>query len=99
MVMLQSKIDDLGTSTANKNTRYALQYMYDLVDNYRGNIGTDVTTIPDIVNGIYTAPNGKKYTITYDSTMKQFTSPNFLTPKYFATRDSFKYVIDINNPA
>ena len=73
--------------------------MYDLVDNYRGNIGTDVTTIPDIVNGIYTAPNGKKYTITYDSTMKQFTSPNFLTPKYFATRDSFKYVIDINNPA
>ncbi len=91
-------MNDLGTS--NTNAREALQYMYDLVDNYRGHITntTNISTISEIVNGIYTAPNGKKYTITYDSTKKQFTSPNFLTPKYFVTWDSFKYIIDINNP-
>lgn len=102
MIMLQSKIDDLWTSNSDVNERKALQYMYDLVDNYGGNNWTNTTTIPtisQIKNGVYTAPNGKKYTITYNSTNKQFTSPNFITPKYFVTWDSFKYFIDINNPA
>jgi hypothetical protein len=51
-----------------------------------------------IVNGIYTAPNGKKYPITYDSSKQRFTSSNFVVPKYFPTLDTLKYIIDINNP-
>lgn len=36
MVMLQSKIDALGTSSSNDSKRDALQYLYDLADQYRG---------------------------------------------------------------
>ncbi|HMS91467.1 MAG TPA: hypothetical protein PKC87_04565, partial [Candidatus Absconditabacterales bacterium] len=52
-----------------------------------------------IVDGTYIAPNGKKYIITYDSTRKQFTSANFITPKFFPTLDILKYTINIANPA
>jgi len=37
LVMLQAKIDDLGTNTNDENQREALQYLYDLADQYRGN--------------------------------------------------------------
>jgi len=100
MVMLQSKIDDLGTSTSDNSKRDALQYLYDLADQYDGNWGTNTTDIAGtsrIINGIYTAPNGKKYRITYDSVKKQFTSTNFITPKYYPTLDVLKYDIDRNN--
>ncbi|HBB04562.1 TPA: hypothetical protein DCZ39_06855 [Patescibacteria group bacterium] len=100
MVMLQSKINGLGTSTDDINNRDVLQYLYDLVNQYRGNVSTnaDISSTSWIINNIYTAPNGKRYTITYDSGRRQFTSTNFLTPKYFPTLDVLKYTIDINNP-
>ncbi|MCX6823663.1 MAG: hypothetical protein NT085_00855 [candidate division SR1 bacterium] len=101
MVMLQSKIDDLGTSASDNSKRDALQYLYDLADQYDGNGGetntTDIAGTSRIINGIYTAPNGKKYRITYDSGKKQFTSTNFITPKYYPTLDVLKYDIDRNN--
>ena len=100
--MLQSKIDSLGTSTDDTHRIEALQYLYDLTEQYRGGTETnttDISTTSRIVNGIYTAPNGKKYTITYDSVKKQFTSTNFTTPKYFPTLDVLRYSIDIANPA
>ncbi|MFA6255912.1 MAG: right-handed parallel beta-helix repeat-containing protein [Candidatus Absconditabacterales bacterium] len=101
MVMIQSKINDLGSSSADVNKRDALQYLYDLAEQYRGDGGTstDISSASRIVNGVYTAPNGKRYTITYDSAKKQFTSSNFITPKYFPTLDVLKYNVDINNPA
>jgi len=101
LVMLQAKIDDLGTNTNDENQREALQYLYDLADQYRGNgwnTNTDISHTSRIINWIYTAPNGKKYTITYDS-VKKFTSTNFITPKYYPTLDVLKYDIDRNNPA
>ncbi len=98
MLMLQSKIDD----TTNTDEREALQYLYDLLDQYGGaGWGTDNTNIGNtvrIVNGVYTAPNGKRYTIRYDSARMQFTSPNFMTPKFFATLDVLRNTIDIYNP-
>ncbi len=99
--MLSSKIDDLGTSTTDKNKRESLQYLYDLIDQYRSDEvdNNDISDTSRINNGIYTAPNGKKYPITYNSTKKQFTSSSFLTPKYFPTLDVLKYTIDIANPA
>lgn len=99
--MIQSKIDDLGTSSDDTNRREALEYLHDLADQYGGEGGTssnDIENTSRIVNGVYTAPNGKRYTITYDSAKEQFTSSNFLTPKYFPTLDVLRYTIDINNP-
>ncbi|MFA7298425.1 MAG: hypothetical protein WC010_02150, partial [Candidatus Absconditabacterales bacterium] len=100
MVMIQSKIDGLGTSVDDVNRREALQYLYDLADQYNGNevtTGLDIENTSRIINGVYTAPNGKKYKITYDS-IKKFTSSNFITPKYYPTLDVLKYDIDRNNP-
>ncbi len=97
LVMLQSRIN----TATDSNQRDALQYLYDLSHQYLGGWSINNTNIWNtlrIINGIYTAPNGKKYTIMYDSTRNQFTSSNFLTPKYFPTLDVLKYTIDINNP-
>ncbi|MEI7920249.1 MAG: hypothetical protein WCH65_09265 [bacterium] len=103
MIMLQSKIDDLGSSTNDTSKRIALEYLYDLADQYGditndSNSSSDISSTSWIKNGIYTAPNGKKYTIRYDSAKEQFTSSNFLTPKYFPTLDVLKYTIDLANP-
>lgn len=98
MVMLEDKLNDLDEDASAYD---ALQYLYDLADQYNGDGWTTSTTISDaswIVNGVYTAPNGKKYTIKYDSTRKQFTSTNFLTPKYYPTLDVLKFDIDRSNP-
>jgi hypothetical protein len=97
MVMLENNIDDLNQN----DTEYdALKYLYDLVEQYYENedFGDGIGSAPWIVNGVYTAPNGKRYTITYDSAKRQFTSTNFITPKYFPTLDTLKYLIDISNP-
>ena len=99
--MLQSKIDALGRNTSDDTSREALQYLYDLAVQYRGWVGTtgtDIAGTSRIVNWIYTAPNGKKYTITYNSAKQQFTSTNFITPKYFPTLDVLRYTIDMYNP-
>lgn len=98
MLMLQSRIKELGTRTTTLHTRNALQYLYDLVEQYRNRENTDNVHGAAIVDGIYTAPNGKAYSITYDDVRNQFTSPNFTTPKYFPTLDILKYTIDIANP-
>ncbi len=97
MLMLEEKMDDFDD---NDNEYDALKYLYDLVEQYYedGDFGDNVGTTPRIINNIYTAPNGKKYTITYDSSKQRFTSTNFVVPKYFPTLDTLKYIIDINNP-
>lgn len=97
MLMLEEKMDDFDD---NDDEYDALKYLYDLVEQYYedGDFGDNVSTTPWIVNNIYTAPNGKKYTITYDSSKQRFTSTNFVVPKYFPTLDTLKYIIDINNP-
>ena len=102
MVMLESKLDALGSSTTDTHIHEALQYLYDLCDRYRGGAwssNTDISNTSRIIHGIYTAPNGKKYTITYDAVKRQFTSSNFLTPKYFPTLDVLRYTIDTANPS
>lgn len=100
MLMLEEKMDDIDDED---DTEWqALKYLYDLSDEYYesdefGEEGIDI--MDRINNGIYTAPNGKRYIITYDSTTQRFTSTNFVVPKYFPTLDTLKYIIDINNPA
>ncbi|MCX6825055.1 MAG: leucine-rich repeat protein [candidate division SR1 bacterium] len=101
MVMLLSKIHALGTTADDIHRSEVLQYLYDLADQYRTNQGSNTTIegTSRIINGVYTAPNGKHYTITYNSAKAQFTSTNFITPKYFPTLDVLKYTIDLSNPA
>lgn len=97
LVMLENKMDDFD----NNDDEYdALKYLSDLVEQYYewGDFGDNIDNKPWIINGIYTAPNSKKYTITYDSSKQRFTSTNFVVPKYFPTLDTLKYIIDINNP-
>jgi len=97
MLMLEEKMDDFDD---NENEYDALKYLYDLVEHYYedGDFGNTINSTPWIINNIYTAPNGKKYTITYDANKQRFTSTNFVVPKYFPTLDTLKYIIDINNP-
>jgi len=97
MVMLENKMDDFDEGDDEYD---ALKYLYDLADQYynAGDFGNNITTTPWIINGVYTAPNGKRYIITYDSSKQRFTSTNFVVPKYFPTLDTLKYIIDINNP-
>jgi len=99
MVMLENQMD---TFDENDEEYDGLKYLYDIANQYYDEWDFDDSTVDDtswIVNGIYTAPNGKKYTITYDSSKQWFTSTNFVVPKYFPTLDTLKYIIDINNPA
>lgn len=97
MVMLENRIDDYNTDDPEYES---LTYLYDLIQEYYdGAFDSDtIDWTRWIVNGIYTAPNGKKYPITYDSSKQRFTSSNFVVPKYFPTLDTLKYIIDINNP-
>jgi len=95
LVMLQNRVG----GTSNNDTRDALQYLRDLVQYYGGQGGGDnINNTRWIVNGHYTAPNGKRYKIIYDNNKQRFSSPDFVTPKYFPTLDTLKYIIDINNP-
>jgi hypothetical protein len=48
-------------------------------------------------NDRYVAPNGKVYQVTYTSSTKLYTSPNFIFKKTFATLDAMKAYIDVNN--
>ena len=93
--MIKSKITDLDngsdTSSSVQDKIDALQYLYDITDSYLGG-----DSIVDTTNR-YTAPNGKVYSITYDSTNQTFTSPNFIYKKTFTTLDALKAYIDKNN--
>lgn len=92
--MLNNKISDLegetNTSSVQKKID-TLQYLYDLTKEYLGD-----DNIVDTSNR-YTAPNGKVYSISYNSTNKTFTSPNFIFAKTFTTLDALKAYIDKNN--
>ncbi|MEI8091008.1 MAG: hypothetical protein WCG98_01870 [bacterium] len=46
---------------------------------------------------MYVAPNGRVYRVTYDSTKKTYTSPDFMIKKTFATLEAMKAYIDVNN--
>lgn len=99
MLMLDEKMDEYDTSD---DEYIALKYLYDLIEQYYddGEFWDDTLDLAKwVINGTYTAPNGKKYKIAYDSSTKRFTSTNFVVPKYFPTLDTLKYIIDINNPA
>ena len=100
LLMIENQMDDYDDDELEYIT---LSYLYDLVEDYYddefdSNTNNDIDAVSWIVNGVYTAPNGKKYTITYDSKKQQFTSTNFITPKYFPTLDVLKYTIDMSNP-
>jgi len=97
MVVLENRIDDYNT---NNHEYEALTYLCNIIQTYydREFSSNTIDGTRWIVNGIYTAPNGKKYPITYDSSKQRFTSSNFVVPKYFPTLDTFIYIIDINNP-
>lgn len=101
MIMLQSRIYALWTPAYASDKRNALHYLYTLTDQYRNREEADTPDTPDvlwIVNGKYTAPNGKQYTIIYDSSRKQFTSTDFTPPTYSATLNDLKHIIDADNP-
>ena len=92
--MINSKISELEGDTASSSTQKkidTLQYLYDLTHEY---LGPD--SIVDTSNR-YTAPNGKVYSISYNSTTQKFTSPNFIYVKTFSTLDALKAYIDKNN--
>lgn len=94
LTMLNEKISELegdSTSSSTQKKIDALQYLYDLTEEY---LGED--NIVDTSNR-YTAPNGKVYSISYNSTNKTFTSPNFIFAKTFTTLDALKAYIDKNN--
>lgn len=98
MVMLENKMDEYDEDD---DQYIALKYLYDLTERYydEGDFwDEDIDNVAWIRNGIYRAPNGKVYHITYDSSKQRFTSTDFVTPKYFPTLDTLKYIIDINNP-
>lgn len=97
MVVLQERMDDYDDDDLQYHT---LLFLHDLIEQYYdgGDFGDDIDDTRWIIDGVYTAPNGKKYTIRYDSTKQRFTSTNFVVAKYFPTLDTLKYIIDINNP-
>lgn len=93
--MIQDRID-LIANNGNNWSLYALQCLYDITDQYLINLRSNR---PNWANErIYTAPNGKKYQVQYLSDRKVYTSPNFITPKFFASYDTFTKHIDWQNP-
>jgi hypothetical protein len=74
----------------------ALQYLYDLADNYLWNTNT-IYWYTNTDPKKHVAPNGKVYTITYNSSTKLYTSPNFIYPKTFKNLQDLRSYIDINN--
>ena len=93
---IQTRIDDLDdTDTDDQHKIDALQYLYDLIDNYLWGTSDDNTVISDA--NMYVAPNGRVYRVTYDSTKKTYTSPDFMIKKTFATLEAMKAYIDVNN--
>ncbi len=69
----------------------SIDYLMFVVNEYINNIDYSQSTT-------YIAPNGKKYLVRFDDNRFAYTSPNFIYPKYFPTRELFKRHIDINNP-
>ncbi|MFA5747875.1 MAG: right-handed parallel beta-helix repeat-containing protein [Candidatus Absconditabacterales bacterium] len=93
----QAQIDNDSNSSSVDTLRVqALQYLYDLADNYLGNTNT-IYGYTNTDPKKHVAPNGKVYTITYNSSTKLYTSPNFIYPKTFKNLQDLRSYIDINN--
>jgi len=99
--MLKDKIDIMKSDIENWDSALSqldirklsiLEYFYDRLLDY---IDQNVDNSNDW--DIYVAPNGKKYTILFDDERQAYTSNNFTVKKYFATLDTMKQYIDINN--
>lgn len=71
--------------------KLSVDYLKFVVDEYLSKIDYSKTNI-------YIAPNGKEYMVQFDDNRFAYTSPNFMYPKWFPTRELFKRHIDINNP-
>jgi len=95
--IMKSDIDDWNEALNALDVRRValLEYLYDRV-----NDSIDDEWDSDS-NGwdIYTAPNGKEYTILFDDDRQAYTSNNFMIKKYFANLDTMKMYIDENNAA
>jgi len=94
--MIKDSIDTLedenSLSSSDKTRLAILNYLYDLVEEY-----TKDNNISD--TSIHTAPNGKKYTITYDTSRSCYISPQFVSSsKCFVDLAIMKNHININNP-
>ena len=95
MNSLQDQIDSLDEQD-DVDKIDALQYLYDVVDNYLWwTTNTDDTFVGN--SDRYVAPNGKVYQVTYNTTAKTYTSPNFIFKKTFTTLAAMKAYIDVNN--
>lgn len=68
----------------------SVDYLYDLVQDYLDDMSY-------IATDVYTAPNGKKYLVKYDTDKYAYTSPDFMYEKFFPTWEYFTSHIDINN--
>lgn len=95
MSSLQDKIDALDEND-DADKIDALQYLYDIIDNYLWGVGNIDDTFVGNSNR-YVAPNGKVYQVTYNTTTKTYTSPNFIFKKTFTTLAAMKAYIDTNN--
>ena len=81
--------DDLAAEY--KLYKNALAFLYTLVEYRYDSIEVEERTV-------YIAPNGRQYLVEYDETRMAYTSPDFVTRKYFPTWESFTNHIDKNNP-
>lgn len=91
---LLSTLQDIIDESDDDDTIDALQYLYDVIENY---LWDDVSET--IVNNgdRHVAPNGRVYRVTYNSTAKTYTSPDFMFPKTFTTLAAMTSYIDVNN--
>lgn len=82
--MTQDRIDEIADTT--DSSSLLLTYFKELVNQW-------------IEENVAIAPNGKKYLITYSDVRKAFTSPNFVSTKYFPDKARILDHINRNNPA
>lgn len=81
-----SMLDEKIEETDEDEEIELLEYFKDLIDSWM-----------DI--NVHTAPNGKIYYITYSTTRKAYTSPHFVSTKYFPDKARMLTHINVNNPA
>lgn len=108
--MLEDKIDILEYQIDRENDdedKYQLErklwlmeYFYDLVsDHLMDEFDYTDDSIHWLDGSIYTAPNGNRYTVVYNSIRQAFTAEEMLIAKYFPTVDGLTYYLAKNNPA
>jgi len=97
---LEAKLDEddsYSSRSVDEKKLLTLNYLYELIDNFVSD--DDAGTLDDGFNSSnkYVAPNGKVYILSYSKTYLNYTSLNFVKPKYFATLQTLKAHIDANN--